>query len=336
VTQPDLALEATASVVTHVDCYGNNNGEVTVTTSGGTEDYSYTWSTNPVQNSQSATGLTSGTYWVTVTDAHSCIATSSATVTQPELLEANASVIQHVTCYNGSDGSVTATVSGGTENYSYAWSTNPVQNTQSATGLTAGTYHVTVTDAHSCTAISSATVTQPPQWWPTASGSSPICKFATGTYTTETGMSNYSWTVSAGGSITSGGTSTDHSVTVLWSSSGAQTVSVNYTTPAGCTAVVAGVKPVTVHPVPTPVISGATVVPDGTTVDYSTPYVAGHTYSWSVNIGNAQFCDNTRSCLRVKWYNPCGLIGPGVVSVTETDVATGCSTTATVYVTFTP
>jgi hypothetical protein len=337
VTQPLAALEATASVVMHVDCHGNSNGSVTATASGGTMNYSYTWSTDPVQNTQSATGLTAGIYWVTVTDAHSCTATSSATVTQPlAALEATASVVMHVDCHGNSNGSVTTSVSGGTTNYSYTWSTNPVQNTQAATGLTAGIYYVTVTDAHSCTATSSATVTQSPQWWPTVTGSTPICKSVTGTYTTETGMTNYIWTVSAGGSITSGGTSTDNTVTVLWNSSGTQTVSVNYTTPAGCTAVEAGVKPVTVHPVPTPVISGATVVPDGTTVEYSTPYVAGHTYSWSFNIGNVQYCDNTRTCMRVKWYNPCGLIGPGVVQVTETDPVTGCSTTATVYVTFTP
>ncbi|MEI7726358.1 MAG: Ig-like domain-containing protein, partial [Bacteroidota bacterium] len=84
-----------------------------------------------------------------------------------------------------------------------------------------------------------------------------------------------------------------------------------------------------------PVISGATIVPAGTTVDYSTPYVAGHSYSWSANIGNAEFCSPTKNCLRILWFNPCGLMGPGVVSVTETDPVTGCSVTATVHVTFT-
>jgi uncharacterized repeat protein (TIGR02543 family) len=263
-------------------------------------------------------------------------ATANATYTaqwiaNPPIVSADPT---HVTCYGSGNGAIALSVSAGTAPFTFAWSN--AATTQNLSGLTAGTYTVTVTDAASQTATTSATVTQPPQWWPTVTGSSPICSSVTGTYTTESGMTNYIWTVSAGGSIVSGGTSTDHTVSVSWGSAGAQSVSVNYTTPAGCTAFEAGVKPVTVHPAPAPVISGATVVPDGTTVDYSTPYVAGHTYSWSVNIGNVQFCDNTRTCMRVKWYNPCGLIGPGVVQVTETDPVTGCSTTATVYVTFTP
>ena len=147
-------------------------------------------------------------------------------------------------------------------------------------------------------------------------------------------MSDYQWIISPGGTVTAGGTNADQSVTVSWVAAGPQSVSVIYTTPDGCRAVEPKVKDITVNAAPSPVISGATLVPAGTTVEYSTPYIAGHSYSWSANIGNAHPCSLTNNCLRIQWYNPCGLIS-GVVSVTELDPVTGCSTTATVHVAFT-
>ena len=71
-------------------------------------------------------------------------------------------------------------------------------------------------------------------------------------YSTEAGMSAYQWNVSAGGTITSGGTTTDATATVTWNTTGSQSVSVNYTNANGCTANVATVKSVTVSLVATP------------------------------------------------------------------------------------
>jgi hypothetical protein len=160
ITQPAEVLSATASVITHVNCNGNANGSVTVTATGGTAPYSYSWSCTPVQTNDTATGLTAGSYTVTVTDDHSCTVTASTTITQPAALVNNFN-ITHVTMYFGTNGSVTVTPTGGTTPYTYTWSTTPAQTTQTISNLTAGTYWVTTTDSHSCTAASSATVTQP-------------------------------------------------------------------------------------------------------------------------------------------------------------------------------
>ena len=64
---------------------------------------------------------------------------------------------------------------------------------------------------------------------PTLAGPISVCAGSTGNvYTTQAGMTNYIWAVSAGGTITAGGTS-NSTVTVTWNTAGAQTVSVNYT-----------------------------------------------------------------------------------------------------------
>lgn len=160
VTQP-AALAATASTLTNVACNGGSNGSVSVTPSGGTTPYSYSWSTTPEQTAATATGLMAGTYTVTVTDAHSCSTTANATVTQPTALSATASTLTDVSCNGGSNGSASVTPSGGTTPYTYVWSSTPVKTTATATGLPAGTYTVTVTDGHNCTATATATIAQP-------------------------------------------------------------------------------------------------------------------------------------------------------------------------------
>jgi hypothetical protein len=81
----------------------------------------------------------------------------------------------------------------------------------------------------------------------TLSGPATACAVSAGNvYTTQAGMSNYIWTVSAGGTPTSGGGPNDNTVTVTWNTAGAQTVSVNYTNASGCTALSPTVYNVTV------------------------------------------------------------------------------------------
>ena len=338
VTQPNAPLSATASTTANVDCYGNSTGSVEVSVSGGTTAYSYVWSTSPAQTASAATGLVNDTYSVVVTDVNGCTATSSAVVTQPLApLFAEAGVVSHVSCYGGHNGSADVSVSGGTTLYYYAWSSNPVQTTATATGLTVGTYSVTVTDANGCSVTSSATLTQPVQWWPALSGSTPVCQNSTGNiFTTDAGMSNYQWVVPAGGVITAGGTASDNTVTVTWTGFGPKTVKVNYTRPDGCTAVEAGEKALLVNVAPTPAITGDPTVTQAQVVTYETAYSPGFGYTWNASHGNPLVCFPNRNCLTITWDFPCGVIGSGYVTITETNMTTGCSTTATQVITITP
>ena len=104
------------------------------------------------------TGLPAGTYRVTVTDDNGCTANESVTITEPTALSANA-VATNVHCNGGNDGTVDLTLTGGTAPYTYVW--NNSATTDYITGLAAGTYSVTVTDANGCTDTASVTVTEP-------------------------------------------------------------------------------------------------------------------------------------------------------------------------------
>jgi predicted secreted protein len=160
--QPVAALSAaTGGGKTDVSCNGGTNGTATVAPTGGTPSYTYSWNTTPVQTTATATGLTAGTYTVTVTDANSCQTTRSFTINQPSVLSAATGSKTDVSCNGGANGTATVTPTGGTPSYTYSWDTTPVQTTATATGLIPGTYTVTVTDANSCQATRSFTINQP-------------------------------------------------------------------------------------------------------------------------------------------------------------------------------
>jgi|GEM_PF-5457050 len=143
---------------TNVTCHGGANGTASVTATGGTGLYTYLW-TPSGGTAATATGLSAGTYTVTVKDANSCSAIKTITITEPSALTAIATVT-NVSCHNGNNGSASVTPTGGTGAYSYLWS-HKGATTPTIDGLTAGTYTVTITDANSCTATVTIEVTQP-------------------------------------------------------------------------------------------------------------------------------------------------------------------------------
>ncbi|MFN8299670.1 MAG: choice-of-anchor L domain-containing protein [Chitinophagales bacterium] len=171
ITQPAV-LTASVASTTNVACYGGSNGAITTTVTGGTTAYTYNWGggvTTPNRNN-----LAAGTYNLTVTDANSCSATTSATITQPAAaLAAVVGNVTNVSCNSGNNGAIDINVNGGTTAYTYSW--NGGATTQDRTGLAAGTYSLTVTDANACTASVSATVTQPAAISITHTSSNVLC-----------------------------------------------------------------------------------------------------------------------------------------------------------------
>ena len=170
----------TTAAIGNVTCSGLSNGSASSTPSGGTTPYTYSWNTTPVQNTQTATGLGQGNYIVTVTDANGCTATAAVTISQPQAL-ANATSVTNIICNGGNNGSATSTPSGGTSPYTYSWTTSPVQNTQTANGLSQGTYTVTITDANGCTTQSSVIISEPPAITLAVSGNDSLCSGDTAT-----------------------------------------------------------------------------------------------------------------------------------------------------------
>jgi hypothetical protein len=149
---------ATLSVTangTNVTCFGNNDGSATALASGGTAPYSYTWNTIPVQTTSKAVGLTAGAYTVTVKDASGSSKNASVTITSPTELITSLAATSVTSCL-GSDGSIAATISGGTAPYTYSWNTGA--STSVITGLTVGTYTLKLTDANGCQKTTSAAV----------------------------------------------------------------------------------------------------------------------------------------------------------------------------------
>jgi large repetitive protein len=165
---------------------GAGDGTATVSASGGSGTYSYTWSTTPPQTGQTATGLGSGMYYVTVSDG-ACTAVDSVTINSiggPSL-----TISGNDAACGLQNGSATVTAVGGSGSYTYSWNTTPPQNTPIATGLGAGTYTVTVDDGGPCPSSISVTI-----------GNIPGPSLSLVTMTPETnGMSNGSATVSAAG-----------------------------------------------------------------------------------------------------------------------------------------
>lgn len=201
ITQPN-ALTVTAHASTEVLCNGGSTGVGTCTASGGTSPYTYRWSsgaTTAVQN-----GLSAGTYTITVTDKNGCTATATATVTQPALLKDTATVTEDVACHGGNTGSASSSASGGISPYTYAWSGGGTNSTK--TGLTAGTYTITIKDKNGCSATAKVTITQPPTALSITQGSHstvyPVKCSGTAWVTAAGGTAPYTYSWSPGGGTT--------------------------------------------------------------------------------------------------------------------------------------
>ena len=164
---------------------------------------------------------------------------------------------------------------------------------------------------------------------PPLSGPSQPCVNSTGNvYTTAPGMQNYQWTVSQGGLITAGGTPTSNSVTVTWTTTGLQTVSVNYTSTGGCSSPYPTVFNVNVQPGPVPVINGPASVCVNSTGNFYSTQPGMTNYSWSVTQGGTITAGGTSSTnsVTVTWDST----GAQSVSVNYSD-STGCNSSPAVF-----
>ncbi|MBN2681254.1 MAG: gliding motility-associated C-terminal domain-containing protein, partial [Bacteroidales bacterium] len=155
ITEPDeLIISLTG---TDILCNGECTGEIDLTVSGGTIPYGFVWSN--FETTEDLTALCEGTYFVTVTDDNSCEASDNITISQPPLPIDIVLTGTDVNCFGGNDGAIDMTVSGGTAPYTFEWSNTEL--TEDISGLIAGIYNVTVTDANGCTAEDSYTINQP-------------------------------------------------------------------------------------------------------------------------------------------------------------------------------
>ncbi len=139
-----------------ITCNGANNGGLTASASGGGGGFQYQWSNNATGASLS--NLAPGNYTVTVTDANGCTATASQNLTNPPAM--NVTLFKSdITCNGLNNGSVNATANGGSQPYTYSWSHGAT--TSNVSGLAAGSYTLTVTDANGCQGTSTVQIAEP-------------------------------------------------------------------------------------------------------------------------------------------------------------------------------
>lgn len=156
IIEPALAITVAITAQVNLNCNAICNGTATVTASGGTPGYTYSWNTTPAQTASAANGLCAGNYTIMVTDAAGCDTSVMLTITEPPALTASIAILSG-TCNIGNNATATVTASGGTGSYTYLWSNG--QTTNIITGLSSGTYSVTVSDSNSCVQTFSAVVT---------------------------------------------------------------------------------------------------------------------------------------------------------------------------------
>lgn len=152
---PQLVLEIDG---TEIVCGPENNGDAMVNASGGTPPYTYMWSTGDTE--ESIEGLGEGTFSVTVIDALGCIAITEIEIDVIDDFMLNITP-RDVLCNGDNSGSILVLPEGGTAPYTFNWSTG--DDTNEITGLPAGQYTVTVSDANGCELSETITVNEPPQ-----------------------------------------------------------------------------------------------------------------------------------------------------------------------------
>ncbi len=144
IIEPSELLLSNPSV-TPVNCFGENNGAIDISTLGGVAPYQFQWSGN--FTTEDLSGLIAGNYQLTLTDENGCTLQQQFTVSQPPELSLVA-IIGADTCQS-SDGAIEINTLGGIQPYQYAWS-NAVSSPNQI-NLAAGQYQLTLTDDHGCT-----------------------------------------------------------------------------------------------------------------------------------------------------------------------------------------
>ena len=145
-----LAISSSSTITS---CFGGSDGTIDITASGGQLPYSFSWDSG--QTSEDISGLTAGTYTVTMQDQIGCIISEVVVVSDAAQMIISSQSILNEEC-STDNGSINISVSGGTGSYGYQWSSG--QNVQDLSNLTSGIYTIDVIDGNGCTATESYTL----------------------------------------------------------------------------------------------------------------------------------------------------------------------------------
>ena len=159
---PDCnAPSITIDDLNHIQCFGENNGFVSVSASGGAGDYVFVLDSMTTNLQGNFGGLDGGPHTFTVVDSWGCPNSITLTINEPEALIAEEEILSNVTCFGTGNGSATVNIAGGVAPYVVNWSNGQEQDT--ATNLLPGSHFVFITDANGCTDNFNFQITQPSQ-----------------------------------------------------------------------------------------------------------------------------------------------------------------------------
>ncbi|MFN8117870.1 MAG: gliding motility-associated C-terminal domain-containing protein [Bacteroidia bacterium] len=323
ITQPTAALNAVVSATTITGC-GSSTGGATVTASGGTPSYSYSWSPSG-GTTAGVSNLAAGNNTVTVTDSKGCTKTAVAIITTAGGPTLSVASQTNINCFGSNTGTATVNPTGGTGPYTYTWTPGNLSGA-SQTGLAAGIYTINVKDANQCTGTTTLTITQP---------TSAVSAVITATSATGCGTSTGGATVTASGGtpsytyswIPSGGT------TAGVSNLGSGSNSVTVTDALGCT-VTAVANIITAGGPTLSVVSQASVNCFGASTGSATVQgnggTAPYTYTW--NPGNLNGASQTGLAAGTYTINitDAGLCaGSGTLLITQPTSSLSANITAT-------
>ena len=281
---------------------GEDNGSASVSATGGAGGYTYLWSTG--STSTTISNQAAGTYSVTVTDSAGCFDVEIVTINSSTGPPSLSTSVVNTTC--GEDnGSASASASGGSGGFTFAWSNGAIGNMIS--NVAAGTYTVTVTDSANCTSLGTVTI----------NGSTAGPQIATSIVDTSCGENNGFASVSAVGG--NGGSTfvwSNGTVGNMISNVAAGNYSVTATDNAGCTSVAS----VTIDDSNGPVLATSVVNTtcgdnNGFASASATSGTPGYTFSWSNGTVGTMISN----------------VAAGAYTVTVTD-AVGCTAVETVNV----
>jgi subtilisin-like proprotein convertase family protein len=241
ISQPAVLFPLVSN--TNITCFGQCNATATVSTLGGLPPYTYLWAGSG-RTTNTSTGLCAGTYVVSVTDGNNCRATATATVSQPSVITA-AATGTNVSCALN-DGTATVSASGGTSLLTFRWANNAT--TANISGLSQGTYNITITDANACQMIRTATVgngctVTPCTMTAIASGNNATCNgvcngLGVATAVNNTGAINYLWSNGNNGSTAPNLCAGIYTVTATDANNCTATANITIAQPSAITAII--------------------------------------------------------------------------------------------------
>jgi gliding motility-associated-like protein len=353
ITQPAV-LAITDDGNAPASCVNTTDGAYFISVSGGTSPYTYAWSgpsgfTSTTQDQ--SFNLAPGTYSVVVTDANSCTSTlSNLVVTSPPAINI-ASVATNVTCFQGTNGAINATITGGSPAFTYQWKKNGVNfaTTEDLTGIGAGTYVLTVTDGNFCQNSTAAIViTEGPQIVATvAANAAAICSGANAVFTITGTTGNVVTYNLNGGSNTTATIAAGTATVTVTAATTAQTLNLVSVSNGACSNTLSGTAAVAINALPTANAGADQTVCAGASVTLTGAGTG--TYAWNNSVSNGVAftavnattvaitttytltVTNANGCTATDQVNVTVNVSPTLTAVNNQTVCNGAQTTAVTF-----